>query len=333
MYRSPPLIVPARAYAVWLAGLAACWLIAPAAAALDLLPSFLAKPEIHSKVWDQQEQYVALTSQGKRGEAFPPNAQPVSLESTDIRDALKSLQMWAEGGFFREDESHPVFTEGQAALLGQYIAQALAKAKPNEDVIFNVRGYGSVVLDKLKEREWTAGRVFYVNGRLNLIIGTYRLKKDRGMRGAEAAHGIIDNYDDLVFDTGNRAAKTAKMDGRIVSSSGITVPEAVEGSRNDWVAIDVPVAAQAYREALIPEEQKKTAEKAKQEAAKLTLERREMREEMARLRQQVKELSGSNQATAKSLEERLATLQALRAKNLITEEEYQRRRDEILKDI
>jgi Short C-terminal domain len=309
-------------------------LISPAPYALDLLPDFFSKPEILKKIWAEKEQYVSLSTQGKRGEAFPPNSHPVTLEVADIRDALQSLEVWSEGGFFRNEESHPVFTDAQAEVLGRYVSEALIQAKPTEDIIFTVRGYGKIALDTLKEREWSSGRIFFADGKLNIIIGTYRIRKDRGIKNAEAAHGVTDNYADLYFDPGNRKKQTSKMEGRIVTTTGVSIPTMAEDGRSDWVAVDVPLAAQAYREALIPEEQKKTTQKAKQETAKLTLERRQMREEMARLRQQIKELGSSGGSSGvKSLEERLAVLQALRAKNLITDEEYQQRRDEILNDI
>ncbi len=307
------------------------------AAAFDLLPSFFDKPAILKSIWKEQEQYVALTTQGKKGTAFPRNAHPATLDGADIRDALKSVEVWSEGGFFRNEEAHPIFTDAQCEVLGRYLADALLKAKSNEDVIFNVRGYGKLLLDSAKEKEWTSGRVFFVDGKLNLIIGTYHLKKDRGIKGAEASAGILDNYNDLVFDPGNRTSSTSKMEGRIVSSAGITIPGAADGGRNDWIVIAVPTAAQAYREAQIPEEQKRTTEKSKQEAAKLTLERREMREEMARMRQQIKAMQGTGASVGagsnQSPEERLGILEKLHAKKLISDDEYQRRRDEILKDI
>lgn len=298
---------------------------------LDLLPDIFDKPKITKSIWKLQEQYVALTPQGTKGEVYPANSHPVTLESDDIQDALKSLELWDKGGFFRNEDSHPVFTAAQAEMLGRMISEALLKAKPQEDAIFTIRGYGGVVLDTLKEREWTSGRVFFTGNKLNLIIGTLKLKKDRGIRSAEAAHGVIDNYADLYFDPGGRRKQTGKMPGRIVASAGVSYLGGEDAARPDWVVIDLAAAALAFREGLIPEEQKKTTEKTKQEAAKLTLERRQMREEMARLRQQVKELHGGT--SGKSLEERLATLLALRAKKLITDQEYEQRRNEILKDI
>jgi len=303
--------------------------------ALDLLPDIFDKPKINKSIWKLQEQYVALTPQGTKGETYPPNAHPVTLDGDDIQDAFRSLELWDKGGFFRNEDAHPVFTTSQSEMLGRLIAEGLLKAKPNEDLIFTVRGYGGVVLDTMKEREWTSGRVFYADGKLNLIIGTLKLKKDRGIRNAEAAHGVIDNYNDLYFDPGSRSKQTSKMQGRIVASAGVSYLGGEDDTaRPDWVVIDISTAALAYREGQIPEEQRKTTEKSKQEAAKLTLERRQMREEMARLRQQIKELQdGGGGGGAKSLEDRLATLQQLREKKLITDQEYAQRRDEILKDI
>jgi hypothetical protein len=73
-------------------------------------------------------------------------------------------------------------------------------------------------------------------------------------------------------------------------------------------------------------------EKLRREAAKSAKERREMRLEMARLRKEMKEQAQGG-ATARSAEERLEKLQALREKELITEEEYQSKRAEILGEI
>ena len=57
-----------------------------------------------------------------------------------------------------------------------------------------------------------------------------------------------------------------------------------------------------------------------------------VRAEMARMRKEMKELSPET-ASTKSPEERIATLEQLREKELITQEEYDSRRQEILNDI
>ncbi len=298
----------------------------------DLLPDIFKKVAVEREIWREGEQYVGLAAQGTSGAAIAPNQHPAELDVGDVRDALRSLELWEKGGLLRNEQSMPVFTQGQAETLGRYLPEALARATPKQDAIFVVRGYGSIVMDTLKEREWTSGRAFYVDGRLNVILGSFKVKKDRGIRNAEAAHGVLNDYSDMYFDPGSRKERSAKTPGRVVSTLGVSFSGGETGSRPDWILIDVAKAAVAYREGQVPEEEKKRDMSARQEAAKLTLERRQMREEMARLRQQLKEISAGG-ASARSVEDRLATLQELKTKSLISDEEYQRRRNEILGDI
>ena len=68
----------------------------------------------------------------------------------------------------------------------------------------------------------------------------------------------------------------------------------------------------------------------KDEAAKLAKERREMRLEMARLR---KEMESNNKSSQESVEDRLKKLKELMDKDLISKEEYDKRRVEILNEI
>lgn len=303
---------------------------AAAAAPADLLPDLFKKTPIEREIWKEGEQYVGLAAQDA---GTTPNQHPAELDVGEVRDALRSLELWEKGGLLREEKSTALFTQGQAETLGRYLPEALARAKPNQDALFVVRGYGSIALDTLKEREWTSGRVFYADGKLNLIIGSFKIKKDRGKRNAEASYGVLNDYSDLYFDTGTRKERSAKMPGRVVSTIGVSFAGGEGGGRPDWIIIDVAKAAVAYREGLIPEDEKKREMSARQEAAKLTLERRQMREEMARLRQELKALQAGGGASAQSVEERLATLQELKTKALISDEEYQRRRAEILGDI
>jgi hypothetical protein len=314
--------------------LCACVLaLAAGHAGADLLPDIFKKVEIEREIWRAGEQYVGLAAQGPSGTAVAPNQHPAELDGGEVRDALRSLELWEKGGLLRDEQSTPVFTQGQAETLGRYLPEALARAKPNQDAIFVVRGYGSIAMDTLKEREWSSGRAFFVDGRLNVIIGSFKVKKDRAIRNAEAAHGVLNDYADMYFDPGSRKERSAKMPGRVVSTVGVSFFGGETGSRPDWIVIDVAKAAVAYREGLIPEDEKKREMTARQEAAKLTLERRQMREEMARLRQQLKEIQAGGGASARSVEDRLSTLQELKTKSLISDEEYQRRRDEILGDI
>ncbi|MCB1746609.1 MAG: SHOCT domain-containing protein [Gammaproteobacteria bacterium] len=295
--------------------------------ALDLLPDFFKKDEVTATIWDLNEQYVRLV---KIEDDAAPNDHPVALDRIEVEQALASLQLWVEGGVFRDEEATTVYPRKQAAMIAHYVTDALGRAAPNEDVTFNVRGYADVMLSFAREREWTTGRVFYKDGKLNLIIGEYGKRLDKAKKTVEGSFGITDDFRDVNFQSGSRHQR-GKMPGRVVTTAGVELGE----GRPDWIVIDVAKAALAYREAAVPMAVRKEEQKAKAEAAKLTLERRQMREEMARLRKELQDLQDGGAAAGgtASLEERLSKLQELHQKGLISDEDFARRKDEILGEL
>lgn len=323
-----PRTRPSPIVRLLLAALLAC--TAGSVTALDLLPGFFEKEEVRATVWELKEQYVRLVKSENRAE---PNDHPVVLEPIDVEQALSSLQLWVEGGILRDEEAVSVYPRKQAALIARYVTDALAKASPDEDVTFNVRGYSNVMLSLVKEREWTTGRVFYRDGRVNLIIGEYQKRVDKGKKNVEGSFGIIDDFRDIHFQPGSRNRK-GTMPGRVVTTDGVEL-QSVDGElRPDWVLLDVEKAALAFRESETPVEVRKEEQKARVEAAKLTLERRQMREEMARMRKELKDLRDARGATTtQTVEARLGRLQDLHGKGLITDDDFARRKAEILEDL
>ena len=309
-----------------------CWMMSAATPALDLLPTFFAKPKVTATIWELNEQYVHLV---EIEPTAPANDHPVTLESQDVMQALSSLQLWTKGGVFRDEQSAAVYSKSEAGTIAQYVTAALIKASPNEDVTFNVRGYADVLLSIGRDRQWTTGRVFFKDGKLNLIVGEYQKQIDKGKKNVEGSFGVNDDFRDVNFDLAGRDSK-GKMPGRIVTSPGVEVGKT---GRPDWVAIDIKKAALAYRDAQTPAAARKDQENAKVEAAKLTLERREMREEMARMRKELKTLqegsgkSGASAVRAQSMEERLTKLQQLLDKGLISADDFKRRKQAILEEI
>ena len=100
--------------------------------------------------------------------------------------------------------------------------------------------------------------------------------------------------------------------------------------RKDWFVIDL----EKVKQVIIANEnvKRKSSDEYKQslEEAKLAKQRRELRLEMARMRQEMKK---SKINTSKSIEERLHDLKSLSEKGLISSEEYDKKRAEILNDI
>ena len=302
------------------------------ALAFDLFPDVFKQTKINRYVWKLQEQYVALAPPLDTEHAHQArNQHPVTLDLGDVRDALLSLELWVDRGFFRNEQAVHVLSPSQVATMIRAVVEALSQASPSEDVVFNIGGYGKLAADLASEKFWTAGRIFFVDGKMNIIIGTFQAKKDRGARQAEGAHGILNDHSDIRFKHGNRD-DVAKMPGRISTTMGVTLNAARGRERPDWVQVDIAVAALAFQDSMVPAEHKKREGKVKQEAAKLTVERRQMREEMARLRKELGKLK-SGGATAAGLEQRLATLQELKDRDLITDGEFQDRRQAILEEL
>lgn len=200
-----------------------------------------------------------------------------------------------------------------------------------------MRSYAPVMLSIARQREWTTGRVFFRDGKLNLIIGEYEKHLDKGKENVEGSFGVTDDFRDVTFKMGSRDHQ-GSMPGRIVNTPGVEYGRSGDAIRPDWVILDVKKAALAYRQAQTPVAEREKQQKAKAEAAKLILERREMREEMARMRKELHDLKAGkgavgNRPTEAILEQRLSTLRTLHEKGLISDQEYKKRKEQILGDI
>ena len=277
--------------------------------------------------------YIRTTDQDRyAGGQIIPNQHPVSLNPTHIRNALNNIYVWNKSfftGALKDNEAETVFSQEQARLLGNYLATGLQKASPGEDILFALTRRKKGFLFT-KDTTYTTGRVFYVNDKLNIIIGEFDRLGDKFKERAYASSGISEIQ--YSFKHGKRA-KRSGFKKAIIISDGLSTHSVNGKNRRDWFVIDVKLASAAYMaeqgdgnatDAIENEEFRK-------EASKSAQERREMRLEMARLR---KEMKQSQKGTEdRSLEERLKELQSLKEKKMITSEEYQAKRKEILNEI
>jgi hypothetical protein len=280
--------------------------------------------------------YIRLT---EKEDGAPPNQHPVTLSSKEITNALLALEVWEKKGFFtdlfsKEEGPQHVFSEGQAGTLGLYLAEGLRKATPNQDIVFTVVRHESGFLH-IRETTYTAGRAFYADNRLNVIIGDFAVPPDRFKERAYQSSGISEIR--YFFSHGKRS-KASDFDYSVMPKAGIELAQAGGKTRSDWFRIDVPAASATYvaelQQAGEGGEGADPAARAavEAEAARLAAERRELRLEMARMRKEMRELSGEGE-DGRSIEERMETLNALYEKKLITPEEYEAKRKEILGDI
>ena len=287
-------------------------------------------------LWKSGENlYIKLDDQDKSGGKVLPNDHPVKLDQKSITNALMQVEYWEKENASSGDASNMVFATSQARLLGTYLAQGLAVAKPDQDIVFALATLKTIALGIIKEKVFIAGRAFYKDNHLNIIIGDYDYPTDKGKEAAAGGAGVTEiKY----FLNEGRRGKPSSFKKTVITGNGIDLQSQGNRKRRDWLVINVPVAAQAYVASIEKKQDNKSTdintEALQAESEKLAKERREMRAEMARMRKEMEEMSsGDSEASTKSIEERIATLDDLLEKKLITKDEYDKKRKEILGDI
>jgi hypothetical protein len=327
-----------------------------AAHALDLLKPikslFAADEKI---VWQAPGQFVKIVEQDRiRKDRRPAkNSHPSDLTASQIATVLASLKVASAG------KTVPIFTQAEVTLLAEKLADAFDDALPTQDVVFSIAG-GQ---DGAAGHPTTAGRMFVQGARLQIIFGDVQ----------QSAAGDPGNTSHHVepHRAGKRKERIDK-ELVIADGPGVSYFSASDRERTDWILVDVPAVIAAWRGPAIlpaaapvpvaapglpPAPQAATSAviapagtpiappgaaavpPITAEQQRQLEERRQMAEEMARLRKQVQEQSGGGTTAApakpagKSVEERLATLQSLHQKKLITDEEYEAKRKALLEEL
>ncbi len=232
------------------------------------------------ELFKSRDQYVRVIKQDEmKGVKTPPNDHPVLLESSQLRAALSSLEFVLP----KKDKSSPVFEKPELDVLEKYLGIALEQAGPDEDVSFAVVGDYLAVYGIAKEQMSTSARVFYKDGKLNIIFGDIHAK-------------YYANVDRRVYPLSPGSRFLAKNhEWKLLSYPYQEFYMGPDGQRRDWLVIDL--AAMAARAAM---GEKETA---------------------------------TMPPHAKTVEERLKVLEELRAKKMITEDEYKTKRESILSDL
>jgi hypothetical protein len=268
-----------------------------------------------------RNQYIKLVDQ--EGDAAKPNDQPVTLDAKTVVNALKALRI--SGSYAKAEEMKTVFSTSQVQILGQYLVKGLQQARADQDIVFALAQRHRGFLNE-ETVSYLAGRAFYVDGKLNIIIGDYDRPADRFKERTSLSMGAGEVR--YFFNNGSRDSKSG-FKKSIITGDGISLHE----NRKNWLLVDVDTASSHYltrrKKQATQEGNTADTEEARLEAARLAQERREMKLEMARMRKQMQEGS----AAPKTVEERLQTLEDLKKKGLITEDEYKSKRQEILKDL
>lgn len=291
------------------------WRIAVAVGALALLAGLgfpPAQARADALIWEGNDQSVLLTPQDD--ESAPPNDHPVSLETRAVEKMLSDLRFrYAD----QEPDAPPaaVFNGEQVEILGEAIVAGLERATPSQDIAFSIIGAHRLSPGAFARRNrLTAGRVFFRDGKLNLILGEiqspYRKKNIYGR--------IEQDFHPRQY--GSRAAPQAQ-ESLLVAGAAAALHDAPGGAaRHDWVVFDPDVTdTDAGQTGLPPQAVPGRPHGGTLPAADGSATR-----------------EGSSQQApdaSQDIEARLETLKRLRDKELISEEAYRQKVDEILEDL
>jgi hypothetical protein len=245
-------------------------------------------------LWSSNDQWVKIEPQDDA--AAPPNDHPAQVPSEAVSNALAALRIRSTDEDAAAETQRSVFTAEELRNIAPRIATGLAQAGPRQDVTFSTigshpRSSGGLV----KDPGVNAGRVFYDDGKLNVIFGElqsgYRKRLVYGQR----------TEDFTPRQEGSRA-KAAENDWALTARPGIELHSNAGEVRNDWAEIDAATAASGT--AAVSQGPTATTPPAAT-AAK----------------------------SSADIEQRLQTLKELRDKNLISEEAYRAKVQELLSEL
>lgn len=273
-------------------------------------------------LWSSNDQWVKIVPQDDS--AAPPNEHPAHVGPETITNALASLQVRIVDEDSGTETQRAVFTREELKNLAPRVATGLAQAGPRQDVTFSTIGSHPLTRGgAIKSVSVNAGRMFYDDGKLNVIFGelqsNYRKKNLYGQ--------ITEDFTPRRQGSRDKAAEQKVI---LASRPGVEFHSVDGAVRDDWIAIDSTVAASQASAAPQPGPTTASQPAPAPEAAKAPA---------APAAAAAGAAAGTAAGTAAAkqpsaeVEQRLRALKDLKDKGLISEEAYHTKMQEILSEL
>jgi hypothetical protein len=279
--------------------------------------------------WTHRYQYVRLVPQDHcQGQGTAANSHPRDLGGR-LRTMLESLHV----DLPKEEKTAPVFTRAELALVTEPLLQAFKQAAPDEDVALVVEGMhpGKYGL----RRCIVSARLFVQNGdELHVIFGKLHFPvDDRYGWNVEPP-----DYRLNPFAVGSRCEKAGKKFPAIIATDRVRFHEQEGTPRKNWLTVGlsapqqpVPTAAPPVYQA--PPQAAPPANRTPQPTAPPAYQAPAPQAAPPAAYDANRRMPPPAQQPAKTILERLQILKDLRVKGLITEQEYQEKKKEILNSL
>ena len=222
------------------------WFALPLAAMLALAapPQIQGAPATRT-IWENGDEYVRLVA--RDGARNVRNDHPVRIAPQTLTTILASL-MATPANKRKSDvvvaaelsDAIPLFSQAAASRLGKALALALRNAKPDQDVVFQIRDNTSLI-GFISKPVHTTARVFWKNRRLHAIFGpVHKGIVKRMMMGRKT--GVVNPPGQP------KRGAIARSDYRIAPTLGVRHARMRGGKRRpDWIVIDPDIAtSQAF---------------------------------------------------------------------------------------
>ena len=155
------------------------------------------------------------------------NIHPIKISPQKIEGALK-LIVTKYG-----PKAEPLFQKQKYLPYSVSISEALAEAKPNQDVVFTVEGWYKT--KSLSDNRVTSGRVFYNKNGLNLIFGSVMRKGSMSDTDPMISFGINPDLVKNPYAPGSRYQSIrSEYILSTIPNSGVFRPKEAKG-RTDWL--------------------------------------------------------------------------------------------------
>lgn len=197
-------------------------------------------------IWSTTDGYVWLEA----AEGSARNAHPAELSEADLQRVLEALRVeQAEDrrldrtiSAFAGDE---VLTEEMRERLVSPLSRAFARATPQQDVLFTIRGFRSSTWSSYVGKDVvTSGRLFRDEIGLQVIIGEINTELDTEYRHARGPDAVETGTLRAPHGYRGRASSGA---WQLIEDKGVNRQTANGTVRTDWVVVDLPELQRAAR--------------------------------------------------------------------------------------
>jgi hypothetical protein len=263
--------------------------------------------------WTHRYQHVRLVPQDRcQGQDTAANSHPQDLGGR-LRTMLESMQV----DLPEQEKTVPVFTRAELEEVTGPLLQAFKKAAPDEDVALVIEGMhpGKYGL----ERCIVTARLFVQNGdELHVIFGKLHVPVDNSY----GWHVEPPDYRLEDLAPGSRCQKTGEKMPALIATHSVSFNEQQGTPRKDWMVVSLTAQPSQRVQPPAP-----TAMPAASQLPTVTAP------PAIAPKPQVATPPPAVQGPQKSILERLEILKDLRVKGLITEQEYQNKKQEILNSL